>query len=95
MENLEINTGDVNAVASRINKLVTNMGDLASIISGDNVNNEDGFDFASAKSTILKSVKNCQKKIENSEKIMTITADSHDKIQNTLKYQVPKSSWEN
>lgn len=95
MSRLEIDTGEVKSVASEIGKRETYMSRLADIISNDDVSNDDGFDFGSAKTTILKSIRNCTEKIKNTKKIMTIVADSHDKIQNTLKYEVPKSSWEN
>ena len=86
-----IETGNVDSTSSAVGKIVSQISDLSSSVSGYDTSCEDGFDFASAKNVIASNVEACVIKVKNTSSILNTVSQTHTQLQSSLKYKQDQS----
>lgn len=84
MSKFVLDTDSVIGSSDVISKSATKFSKAGDSASGWNTENEDGFDFASAKSVIVKNLEECNKKALNTSEILNVVVDSHNYLQNAI-----------
>ena len=86
-----IETGNVDSTSSAVGKIVSQISDLSSSVSGYDTSCEDGFDFASAKNAIASNIEACVIKVQNTASILNTVSQTHTQLQSSLKYKQEQS----
>lgn len=74
----------VTSTGSSINSLSSQVTAIADSVNGYDTSNEDGFDFASAKSAIASNIEACATKVTNSAALVEAVVTSHTQLQSSL-----------
>ena len=81
-----LETDTVSSAASTLSSLASQITSLASSVNGYDTSNEDGFDFASAKSVIAGNIEACSTKVSNTSAVLNSVVSSHTSLQGSLKF---------
>jgi len=82
-----LETDVVTSGATNVATCGTNTGNLGGTVSGYDSSAEDGFDFASAISTISANVKTSSEKMKKTSENMEKVVSDHTSLQNSLKFE--------
>ena len=84
MARFSIDTDKVENVADDISSLTSKSSGLTSNVSGYDTSNDDGFNFSSAKDSIVHNLEGVETKINNTVKMLEVIAGTHEGLQNSV-----------
>lgn len=76
----------VSEAGSSLSSLVSKISEISSSVNGYDTSCEDGFDFASAKSSIAANIEACSSKVQNTAQLIENVVSSHTSLQSSLKF---------
>lgn len=71
----------VSDVGVSISVLVSKVSEIVNSVDGYDISCEGGFDFSSAKSTIISNLESCSRKFQNTAKLIETVVSSHTSLQ--------------
>ena len=74
----------VSEVGSSLSSLVSKISEISSSVNGYDTSCEDGFDFASAKSSIAANIEACASKVQNTAQLLENVVSSHSSLQASI-----------
>lgn len=84
MKKFMLDCDPVSSVGSSISSLASEVTQISSNVSGYDTSNSEGFDFTSAKSSIVNNIEACSTKIQNTATILEKVVTNHTETQNRL-----------